>query len=71
ATRDMEAAVKADYEFHLSIARASNNPHFPALLQAAVRDVMLDLNIKHGGKTPEELEVYETRNVQEHEAILT
>lgn len=71
ATRDMEAAVKADYEFHLSIARASNNPHFPALLKAAVRDVMLDLNIKHGGKTPEELEMYETRNVREHEAILT
>ncbi|HCW16391.1 MULTISPECIES: FadR/GntR family transcriptional regulator [Achromobacter] len=71
ATRDMEAAVKADYEFHLSIAKASNNPHFPALLKAAVRDVMLDLNIKHGGKTPQELETYETRNVREHEAILT
>ncbi|MDQ8033375.1 GntR family transcriptional regulator [Bordetella genomosp. 1] len=71
ASRDMGAAVKADYEFHLAIARASNNPHFAALLQAAVRDVMLDLNIKHGGKTPDELEAYEQRNANEHEAILT
>ncbi len=71
ASRDMAAAVKADYEFHLAIARASNNPHFAALLQAAVRDVMLDLTIKHGGKTPEELEAYEGRNALEHEAILT
>ncbi|OWT69073.1 MULTISPECIES: FadR/GntR family transcriptional regulator [unclassified Achromobacter] len=71
ASRDMVAAVKADYEFHIAIARASNNPHFAALLQAAVRDVMLDLNIKHGGKTPAELEAYEARNALEHEAILT
>lgn len=71
ASRDMGAAVKADYEFHLAIARASNNPHFASLLQAAVRDVMLDLNIKHGGKTPQELETYEQRNAAEHEAILT
>jgi GntR family transcriptional regulator, transcriptional repressor for pyruvate dehydrogenase complex len=71
ASQDMTAAVKADYEFHIAIARASNNPHFAALLQAAVRDVMLDLNIKHGGKTPEELATYEARNAVEHEAILT
>jgi len=71
AFRNMAAAVKADYEFHMAIARASNNPHFPSLLQAAVRDVMLDLSIKHGGKTPEELEAYEARNAIEHEAILT
>ncbi|OZI30745.1 GntR family transcriptional regulator [Bordetella genomosp. 10] len=71
ASRDREAAVKADYAFHLAIARASNNPHFPALLQAAVGDVIQDLNIKHGGKTPAELEAYEARNAVEHEAILT
>lgn len=66
----MQAAVQADFAFHLAIARASNNPHFPHLLQSTIRDVMFDLTLKRGGKTDAERRAYEIRTTGEHDAIM-
>lgn len=70
AESDRAAAVQADFNFHLAIARASNNPHFAHLLESAVKDVMLDLKIKHGGKSEQELRDYEKRTAREHGVIM-
>jgi len=71
AENDVAAAVQADFDFHRAIARASNNPHFPQLLEAAVKDVVLDLKIKHhGGRTMQEQRQYEKRTAREHGDIM-
>ncbi|WP_237173848.1 FadR/GntR family transcriptional regulator [Paracandidimonas lactea] len=68
---DARRAAEADYAFHLAIARASNNPHFPQLLQSSIRDVMLDLNVKRTGRPDAELAAYEKRTAREHDTIVT
>ena len=45
---DIEAEALADFAFHLAIARATGNPHFPRFLEALGRDITLDLRLKHG-----------------------
>jgi|SRR5690625_1814994 len=67
---DIRSAVEADFAFHLSIARAANNPHFAHLLKGAVQDVMVELALKRHGQTePQRLE-YEKRISTEHDAIM-
>jgi len=67
---DSTAAARADFAFHLAIARAANNPHFPQLLESAIKDVMLDLRLKRGGKADHERRDYEQRASREHSAIM-
>ncbi|MFK0333939.1 FadR/GntR family transcriptional regulator [Rhizobium sp. NPDC090275] len=43
---DIEAEARADFEFHLSIARATRNPHFPSFLIAVMESINFDLLLK-------------------------
>lgn len=71
AENDSACAVQADVNFHLAIARASNNPHFAHLLKSAVKEMELDMKIKHRGKSEQELRDYEKRTAREHSAIMS
>ena len=46
-TDDAEVEARADYDFHLAIARATRNPHFPSFLEAVIREINFDLLLKH------------------------
>ncbi|QEL22995.1 FadR family transcriptional regulator [Bosea sp. F3-2] len=48
-TQDAEAEAKADFEFHLAIARATRNPHFPSFLEAVMSEISFDLVLKRRG----------------------
>lgn len=57
AVDDPEASIIADREFHIAIARASGNPHFPEFLEY-LRDLLIprqrlrfrsDPSVSHGG----------------------
>ena len=50
-TDDVEEEVRADLSFHMAIARATENPHFPQFLEALGRDIGFDLRLKHGQLT--------------------
>jgi len=67
---DIRSAVEADFAFHLSIARATNNPYFAHLLTSAVQDVMVELALKRHGKTEPQWRQYEKRISTEHDAIM-
>lgn len=41
ATDDVEVEAQADFAFHMAIARATGNPHFPQFLEALGRDISL------------------------------
>jgi len=45
-THDAETEAKADFEFHLAIARATRNPHFPRFLEAVMSEISFDLVLK-------------------------
>ncbi len=45
-TDDAEVEAKADFEFHLAIARATRNPHFPRFLEAVMGEINFDLVLK-------------------------
>ena len=49
ADHDPEAAARADFEFHLAIARATRNPHFPRFLEAVISEINFDLLLKRRG----------------------
>lgn len=70
AAADSQAATVADYSFHLAIARASGNPHFPHLLESCVKEVLTDLQAKRGARSGRELRLYEKRTAREHSAIM-
>jgi DNA-binding FadR family transcriptional regulator len=44
---DVEVEARADFEFHLAIARATRNPHFPQFLEAVFSEISFDLIMKH------------------------
>jgi len=44
---DIEALARADYEFHLAIAQATQNPQFVNFFQALGQDIFLDLKLKY------------------------
>lgn len=46
-TDDAEVEARADFEFHLAIARATRNPHFPSFLEAVMESINFDLLLKH------------------------
>ena len=46
-TDDAEIEARADFDFHLAIARATRNPHFPNFLEAVMGEINFDLILKH------------------------
>lgn len=46
-TGDAEIEARADFEFHLAIAKATRNPHFPSFLEAVMGEINFDLVLKH------------------------
>lgn len=48
-TQDPEAEARADFEFHLAIAKATRNPHFPRFLEAVMSEISFDLVLKRRG----------------------
>ena len=63
--------AKADFEFHMSIARATNNPHFAELLEALGPDIILDLNLKHAQVEGSSRQSHFKKISREHGAILS
>ncbi|NWC81534.1 FadR family transcriptional regulator [Pseudomonas putida] len=63
--------AKADLEFHMSIARATNNPHFAELLEALGPDIILDLNLKHAQVEGSSRQSHFKKIAREHGAILS
>jgi DNA-binding FadR family transcriptional regulator len=68
---DLEEEAKADFEFHLAIARATNNPHFSQLLEALGPDIIFDLHLKHGQSTGKSRLAHIKKIGREHGAILS
>ncbi|MFF3699798.1 MULTISPECIES: FadR/GntR family transcriptional regulator [Pseudomonas] len=68
---NLEEEARADFEFHLAIARATNNPHFPQLLEALGPDIIFDLNLKHGQSTGKNRLAHIKKIGREHGAILS
>ena len=67
----LEEEAKADYEFHLAIARATNNPHFAHLLEALGPEIILDLNLKHSRVRGKNRQAHIKKIAREHGAILS
>ncbi|WP_296746941.1 FadR/GntR family transcriptional regulator [Mesorhizobium sp.] len=68
-TNDVEVEARADFDFHLAIARATRNPHFPNFLEAVFREINFDLVLKHRQSTPTSKGYLKKIN-KEHSAIL-
>ena len=68
-TDDVEVEAQADFAFHMAIARATGNPHFPQFLEAVGRDISFDLRLKHGQST-QGRDAYVKKISREHGAIL-
>jgi GntR family transcriptional regulator, transcriptional repressor for pyruvate dehydrogenase complex len=69
-TDDIDDEAQADFDFHLAIARATSNGHFPQFLQAVGRDISFDLRMKHG-QSQQGRESYVKRISREHGAVLS
>ena len=67
-TEDAEVEARADFEFHLAIARATRNPHFPQFLQAVFREISFDLVMKHR-QSARTYKAYLKKINKEHAAI--
>ncbi|MGO7837994.1 FCD domain-containing protein, partial [Rhizobium johnstonii] len=59
----------ADFEFHLAIARATRNPHFPRFLEAVIESINFDLVLKHR-QSARGYSTYLKKINKEHAAIL-
>jgi DNA-binding FadR family transcriptional regulator len=68
---DLEEEAKADFEFHLAIARATRNPNFPQFLEALGKDIIFDLRLKHGQSTGKSRLGHIRKITREHGAILS
>lgn len=66
---DAEVEARADFEFHLAIARATRNPHFPQFLQAVFSEISFDLVMKHR-QSARTHQTYLKKINKEHAAIL-
>ena len=66
---DVEAEARADFEFHLAIARATRNAHFPRFLEAVRSEISLDLVLKHR-QSHGAYRAYLKKINREHAAIL-
>ena len=69
-TDDVEVEAQADFAFHMAIARATGNQHFPQFLEAVGRDISFDLRLKHGQST-QGRDAYVKKISREHGAILS
>jgi GntR family transcriptional regulator, transcriptional repressor for pyruvate dehydrogenase complex len=67
---DINEEAQADFDFHLAIAQATNNSHFPQLLIAMGHDISLDLRMKHQ-QSLQDPESYHKKISREHGAILS
>ncbi|AVA24648.1 FadR/GntR family transcriptional regulator [Rhizobium sp. LEGMi198b] len=70
ATEDAEVEARADFEFHLAIARATRNPHFPNFLEAVIERINFDLLLKHR-QSARNYGTYLKKINKEHAAILS
>lgn len=68
---DVQEEAKADFEFHLAIARATNNPHFPQFLEALGQDITFDLRLKHAQSAGQNHKAHIKKVAREHGAILS
>ncbi|MBB3612486.1 DNA-binding FadR family transcriptional regulator [Rhizobium sp. BK602] len=68
-TDDAEIEARADFEFHLAIARATRNPHFPSFLEAVIESINFDLVLKHR-QSARAYNSYLKKINKEHAAIL-
>ncbi len=66
---NIEADVRADFTFHLAIARATGNPHFPSFLEAVMGEINFDLALKHR-QSSGSYRSYMKKIGKEHAAIL-
>ena len=68
---DPEAMAQTDFDFHLAIAQATNNPQFAHFLKALGTEIFLDLKLKHANATQQSA-LTRVKNVgNEHAAILS
>lgn len=68
-TNDAEIEARADFEFHLAIAKATRNPHFPSFLEAVMGEINFDLVLKHS-QSGRSYNAYLKKINKEHAAIL-
>lgn len=68
-TNDAATEARADYEFHLAIAKATRNPHFPSFLEAVMGDINFDLVLKHS-QSSRSYNAYLKKVNKEHATIL-
>jgi DNA-binding FadR family transcriptional regulator len=69
-THDAEVEARADFEFHLAIARATRNPHFPSFLEAVMESINFELVLKHR-QSSRAYRGYLKKINKEHAAILS
>lgn len=69
-TDDAEIEARADFEFHLAIARATRNPHFPSFLEAVIDSINFDLLLKHR-QSARAYSTYLRQVNKEHASILS
>jgi len=67
---DAAALAQADFDFHLAIAQATNNPQFVQFAQVLGRDIFLDLKLKHANASPQGAQQRVNHVGGEHAAIL-
>ncbi|WP_406820046.1 FadR/GntR family transcriptional regulator [Pseudomonas sp. KnCO4] len=67
----LQEEAEADFQFHLAIARATNNPHFTELLEALGPEIILDLNLKHRHVRGSNRQAHTRKIAREHGAILS
>ena len=65
-TDNAEVEARADFDFHLAIAKATRNPHFPSFLEAVISEINFDLVLKHRQAS----KAYMKKINKEHAAIL-
>ena len=70
-SNDPKSEARADWAFHLAIARATGNPHFPQFMEALEPHITSDLLLKHGRTSASGKRSYLSRIVKEHGAILS
>ncbi|HXV31632.1 MAG TPA: FadR/GntR family transcriptional regulator [Sinorhizobium sp.] len=68
-TNDAEIEARADFEFHLAIAKATRNPHFLSFLEAVMGEINFDLVLKHR-QSNRDYKTYLKKINKEHAAIL-
>lgn len=69
-TADPRQEAEADWAFHLALARATGNAHFPQFMEALEGHIASDLLMKYGRTSPSSRRTYTARIVKEHGAIL-